>query len=208
MYTVPDRIIYRRTDTNAIIYDTTVAGEYNNPAFYAGDNAALQTRSIGLVCIYKTESYDTIKAEILGYENDVGFWNYKVIAKPNDLLTNIYVDYLTSTSTVTYGGSQTWTTDWVVPVTYTRKIRVKFQPNHPSATIPEPDRLVLTSLIRGGTTSTSLDTGPSILTTTQDLLLANNVTGVRIQITTDTSDINDTQYKWIFGVSNSGVNPF
>jgi hypothetical protein len=64
------------------------------------------------------------------------------------------------------------------------------------------------STLFGGTSSVVIDTGPSIATYSQDLILASNVTGVKIEITTDTSNINITQFKWIFGVANSGVNPF
>ena len=163
----------------------------------------------------ETDSYDTIKAEIIKYELDdgggvikyPGFWNYKIISKPNDLLTNIYMDYLTAFSCIGIP-NQTWTTNWIVPITYTRKIRVKFQPNHPDAGATlEQDRLKMSTLF-GGTSSVVIDTGPSIATYSQDLILASNVTGVKIEITTDTSNINVTQFKWIFGVANSGVNPF
>ena len=90
-----------------------------------------------------------------------------------------------------------------MPVTYTRKIRVKFK-----AGGTEPDRLVMTALVRGGGTSSLIDTLSTKSTVTQDLSLANNVTGVRIQITTDSTNIRADQNKWTFGVANSGVNPF
>ena len=214
MYAAPDRVIFRRNDTNAIIFDTTVAGEIrDNPP--STIDSLIQTKSIGIYCVPKADSYDTIKAEIIKYELDdgggvikyPGFWNYKIISKPNDLLTNIYMDYLTAFSCIGIP-NQTWTTNWIVPITYTRKIRVKFQPNHPDAGATlEQDRLKMSTLF-GGTSSVVIDTGPSIATYSQDLILASNVTGVKIEITTDTSNINVTQFKWIFGVANSGVNPF
>ena len=206
MYGAPDRVIFRRNDTNAVVYDTQVGGEYRG---FSAD-PFINARSIGIQCVYKSDSYDTIKAEAIRWESvaSAGFWNYKVISRPNDLITNIYFDHVTSADSVGYFGPVvTWTSDWIIPVTYSRKIRVKFLPNSDPAN-PEEDRLLIYNLLNGGGQSVLIDTGPTLATYDQNITIPFNATGIRIQLTTDSYTKNITSSKWKFGIANSGVNPF
>lgn len=219
-YAAPNRYIFRRNDTNALIYDTLCVGEIrNNPP--AGVDLVIDppNHSLGIYCFYKNSSYDTIKTEIIKMEatSSAGFWEYKIIGPGQDILTNIFIESVTSSSCIGIP-NQTWTTNttlngiphnnWIVPIVYNRKIRVKFEPNPPAAVALEPDRLKIVNLLPGGSESTLLDTGPTTATYNQDVTIPSNATGVRIEITTDTSNINVEDVKWNFGIKPSGVNPF
>lgn len=219
-YAAPNRFLFRRNDTNALIYDTLCVGEVrNNPP--AGVDLVIDppNHSLGLYCFYKNSSYDTIKTEMIKMEatSSAGFWEYKIIGPGQDLLTNIFIESVTSSS-CTGIPNQSWTTNtnangiphnnWIVPIIFNRKIRVKFVPNPPGATELEADRLKMVNLLVGGSESTLLDTGPTLATYNQDINIPSNATGVRIEITTDTSNINVEWYKWNFGIKPSGINPF
>lgn len=209
MYAAPNRIIFKRNDTLTDVFDTQVGGEQRRPP-NDDVNAFINQRSIGINCIYKTSSYDTIKAELIKFETtaSAGFWGYKIISRPNDLLTNIFFYHATSTS-ATGIANQNWTSNWVIPVTYSRKIRVKFQPNPPEAgTRLEEDSLAMYNLLNGGGQSLLMQTGPTLATYNQDLQIPLNATGVRIELTTDALNKNIAVDKWRFGIANSGVNPF